>query len=171
MTPNVTATPLTGLLNASVTRATIETGSARLGLDDCTLPESATTTAGGPATRENGVPGALRVPSLKLRVPAPAIPPTARPLKVATPLVMVAVTPDVTVAEPTKLAVTVPVAEVTVLPATSTTATTGCVVSATPAPPFAVGGVENWSDAAAPGLTVIVPVFTGGVPVRVAVSV
>ena len=161
ITPKVTVTPLTGLLNASVTCATIGLPRMVLGLPLCVLPESAVIADAGPADSVNAEPGALRVPSVKLSVPVVTRPNTLRPKKVATPLVKTTLLPA-TLAVPAKLATIVPAALVTVLPNASTTLTTGCATSDTPAPPVADGGVTYASALAAPGESV-----SGDVTVRV----
>ena len=81
------------------------------------------------------------------------MPAKERPLKVATPPVMLA-EPPVGV-RPAEVTLIVPaLSPVRVLPLTSTTLTAGCVASAAPAAAVADGEVAKASAFAAPGVTV-----------------
>ena len=107
----------------------------------------------------------LNVPLLNSSVKAPAVPFSRSPLKVATPLVIVAVA---LISEPPLpeaiVAVIVPEALVTVLPPPSTTFTTGCVERSTPLVAEAGGAVWKATAAGAPTPSAIVAEMIERVP-------
>jgi hypothetical protein len=135
----VTVAPGTTLVHASRTRATSGVPTARFTMPPWKAPESGSTCDGGPAASTSVLAADVKVPLLKVSCLLPTVAPTAKPLKVATPFTMGAEPPMSAVAAGSDAAVIVPEALVTTLPAASTTCTTGCVASATPALPVPEG--------------------------------
>ena len=124
-----------------------------------------TTAAGAPALSVIVPDVMVRVPSPNCNVKFPIGPFSWSAANVATPALIVAVL--LTSEPPTPeaiVAVIVPLAPGTVLPPTSTTFTTGCVLRLTPLLATAAGGVWKTTAFAAPTPRVIVPDVTVRVP-------